>query len=83
MNKYLKNLNRIEFVVTYACTGMCKHCSESDHKSCGERIDPKNPYMDDPCNVKCLSFEPNGDVLDSNVYEYNIMEIVNNYLPRR
>ena len=27
MNKYLKNLNRIEFIVTYNCTGKCKHCS--------------------------------------------------------
>ena len=40
-NKYLENLNKIEFVVTYACTGKCKHCSEGDHESCGERIDPK------------------------------------------
>ena len=36
----MQNLNKIEFVVTYACTGQCKHCSEGDHKSCGERIDP-------------------------------------------
>ena len=41
MNKYLANLNKIEFVVTYACTGRCKHCSEGDHVSCGERIDPQ------------------------------------------
>ncbi len=40
MNRYLKNLNKIEFVVTYACTGRCKHCSEGDHAVCGERIDP-------------------------------------------
>ena len=40
-NQYLKNLNKIEFVVTYACTGRCKHCSEGDHTSCGERIDPE------------------------------------------
>lgn len=40
MNQYLKNLNKIEFVVTYACTGRCKHCSEGEHASCGERIDP-------------------------------------------
>ena len=39
-NPYLKNLQKIEFVVTDACTGRCKHCSEGDHKSCGERIDP-------------------------------------------
>ena len=40
MNGYLKNLNKIEFVVTDACTGSCKHCSEGDHMRCGERIDP-------------------------------------------
>ena len=39
MNKYLKNLEKIEFVVTYACTGRCKHCSEGDHDSCGKHID--------------------------------------------
>ena len=41
MNPYLKNLNKIEFVVTYACTGRCKHCSEGDHTSRGERLDPE------------------------------------------
>ena len=41
MNENLKNLNKIEFVVTYACTGRCKHCSEGDHTNCGERIDPQ------------------------------------------
>jgi organic radical activating enzyme len=40
MNHYLKKLSKIEFVVTYACTGRCKHCSEGEHSSCGERIDP-------------------------------------------
>lgn len=33
MNIYLKNLKRIEFVVTSACTGRCKHCSQGEHKS--------------------------------------------------
>ena len=41
MNRYLKNLNKIEFVVTYACTGRCKHCSEGDHAPHAERIDPE------------------------------------------
>lgn len=41
MNQYIKNLNKIEFIVTYACTGRCKHCSEGEHASCGERIDPQ------------------------------------------
>ena len=39
MNEYLRNLNRIEFVVTMACTGRCKHCSEGEHISNGEHID--------------------------------------------
>lgn len=33
MNRYLKNLNRIEFVITMACTGRCKHCSQGEHRS--------------------------------------------------
>ena len=41
MNQYLKNLNKIEFVITNACTGRCKHCSEGEHTSCGERIEPQ------------------------------------------
>lgn len=40
MNECFKNLEKIEFVVTYACTGKCRHCSEGDHKACGEHIDP-------------------------------------------
>ncbi len=39
MNQYLRNLGRIEFVVTLACTGRCKHCSEGDHRSGGAHID--------------------------------------------
>ncbi len=41
VNEYLKNLNKIEFVVTCACTGRCKNCSEGDHTSSSERIDPQ------------------------------------------
>ena len=39
-NKHLKSLEKIEFVVTNACTGRCKHCSEGAHSEKGERIDP-------------------------------------------
>ncbi|MBO7177241.1 MAG: radical SAM protein [Clostridia bacterium] len=39
-NPYLKKLHKIEFVVTNACTGHCKHCSEGEHRACGERFDP-------------------------------------------
>ena len=37
---YFNELNKIEFAVTYACTGKCRHCSEGDHASCGENISP-------------------------------------------
>ena len=40
MNPYLKHLNKIEFVVTNACTGRCKHCSQGEHTSSGKSIDP-------------------------------------------
>lgn len=39
MNEYLKNLNRLEFIVTMACTGRCKHCSEGSHDACKEHLD--------------------------------------------
>lgn len=39
MNNFLKNLNRIEFVITYDCTGKCKHCSEGSHSHTGIHID--------------------------------------------
>ncbi len=41
MNPYLKSLNKIEFVVTDACTGKCKHCSQGTHTACGTHIDPQ------------------------------------------
>ena len=43
---------------------------------------PENPYRDDPCNVKCLSLSPNGDVLDGNVYKTDVMEIISSYEPK-
>lgn len=39
MNEYVKNLNRIEFVVTMACTGKCKHCSEGEHTNCSGHME--------------------------------------------
>ena len=39
MNEYLKNLNRIEFVVTLACTGRCRHCQNGDAAGRSEHID--------------------------------------------
>ena len=42
---------------------------------------PENPYAEDPRDVRCVSFEPNGDVLGGNVYERDIMEIIGDYAP--
>ena len=42
---------------------------------------PKNPYMEDPCDVRCVSFSPNGDILAGNMYERDIMEILRDYVP--
>lgn len=42
---------------------------------------PENPYAEDPRDVRCISFSPNGDVLGGNVYECDIMEIIGDYAP--
>lgn len=42
---------------------------------------PENPYVEDPTDVKCVSFSPNGDVLGGNVYERDILDILKNYTP--
>lgn len=44
---------------------------------------PENPYVEDPRDVRCVSFEPNGDVLGGNVYECDIMQIIEDYVPLR
>ena len=45
-------------------------------------IIPENPYIEDPHDVKCVSFSPNGDVLDGNIYKQDIMEIIKDYTDR-
>ena len=39
MNDCFKNLNKIEFTVTMACTGKCRHCSEGSHDGFTGHID--------------------------------------------
>ncbi len=48
-----------------------------------EDVCPENPYIEDPCNVKCISFSPNGDVFDGNIYKQDVMEIIKEYKPKR
>ena len=42
---------------------------------------PENPYVEDPRDIRCVSFSPNGDVLSGNVYRNDIMEIIKDYAP--
>ena len=42
---------------------------------------PENPYEEDPRDVRCVSFSPNGDVLDGNIYRRDIMDIIRDYTP--
>ena len=39
MNDRFRNLRKIEFTVTLACTGKCRHCSEGDHEGSAGHID--------------------------------------------
>jgi hypothetical protein len=43
MNRYI-DLNRIEFVITDACSGRCKHCSNGEHPRGGGSI-PQIPLL--------------------------------------
>lgn len=40
MNPNLKRLQKIEFVLTHACTGACKHCSQGEHPKNAKHLDP-------------------------------------------
>jgi hypothetical protein len=42
---------------------------------------PENPYVEDPKDIRCISFSPNGDVLDSNIHQKDIMKILKDYNP--
>ena len=40
-----------------------------------------SPYEEDPEDIKTISFGANGDVLNGNVYETDILEIIRAYRP--
>ena len=42
---------------------------------------PINPYVEDNFDVRCLSFEPDGDVLGGNFYKEDIFDIIEKYDP--
>ena len=40
---------------------------------------PENPYEENPRDVRCISFGADGSVLDGNIYEADIMDILEGY----
>ena len=42
---------------------------------------PQNPYVEDPFDLRCISFSANGDLLGGNVYARDVMEIIRDYAP--
>ena len=44
-------------------------------------IVPENPYVEDACDVRCVSFSANGDVLNDNIYKRDVMDIIKDYAP--
>ena len=41
----------------------------------------ENPYIEDPKDVRCVSFDPDGGVFDRNLYREDIMDILASYAP--
>lgn len=41
----------------------------------------KNPYDEDPSDVRAICFSANGDILGSNIYKQDIIEILSSYRP--
>lgn len=46
-----------------------------------ENTDCSNPYDEDPRDIRAIGFSPNGDVLNGNIYQKNIIDILNEYRP--
>ena len=44
-------------------------------------VSPSSPYEDDPRDIRAISFSPNGDVLNGNIYQTDILEIIRSYRP--
>ena len=42
---------------------------------------PENPYVEDPYNIRCISFSADGDVLGGNIKRQSIKEILESYAP--
>ena len=44
-----------------------------------ENVEYNNPYIENPKDMKTVSFSANGDVLNGNIYENSILDIMNSY----
>jgi hypothetical protein len=42
---------------------------------------PENPYEEDPADIRCISVEPDGSTLGSNIYTQDVLEILKAYKP--
>ncbi len=40
-----------------------------------------SPYDEDPCDIRTLSFSPDGGVLNGNIYKTDILDIMETYRP--
>ena len=41
----------------------------------------KNPYLEDPRDIRAICFSANGDILNNNIYSKDITEILEEYEP--
>lgn len=46
-----------------------------------EKTPASNPYEEDPQNVRTIFFAPGGGVLNGNIYQTDILEIIEKYKP--
>ena len=46
-----------------------------------ENVEISSPYDENPKDIRAIGFSPNGDVLDGNVYQKEILDILNDYQP--
>ena len=44
---------------------------------------PVSPYDEDPKDIHSLCISQNGDVLGGNIYQTDIMDIIENYTPEK
>ena len=45
------------------------------------RKEIKNPYEENPTDIRAICFGANGDILGSNIYKQDIREILSGYTP--